>query len=163
MLTGRTKSPEETRALAAAIAPLLRAGDLLILSGDLGGGKTAFVQGLAAAMGIGEAVTSPTFVLAQTYAGGALRLHHLDLYRLDSAAEVMDLAIPELLADRAVTAIEWGERFLGQLPPEYLQIRFALGDVGDSPDVRIIELDARGASWQPRMQELEHSTREWKR
>src|SRR5215212_6534188 len=105
MLKVRTNSVEETRALAAAIAPLLRAGDLVILSGDLGGGKTAFVQGLAVAMGVDEIVTSPTFVLAQTYEG-PLRLHHLDLYRLDSAAEVMDLAVPELLADRAVTAIE---------------------------------------------------------
>lgn len=146
MMTVHTNSADETRAVAAAIAPVLRAGDLLILSGDLGGGKTAFVQGLAAAMDIREPVTSPTYVLAQTYEG-PLRLHHLDLYRLNSEAEVMDLAVPELLADRAVTAIEWGERFLDQLPPEYLQIRFALGG---GIDERVIEIDPVGASWQSR-------------
>ncbi len=150
MITMHTNSADETRAVAARIAPILRAGDLLILSGDLGGGKTAFVQGLAAAMGISEPVTSPTYVLAQTYEG-PLRLHHLDLYRLDSAAEVMDLAVPELLADRAVTAIEWGERFLEQLPPEYLQIRFALGN---GIDERILEIEPVGPSWQSRIEAL---------
>lgn len=162
MLKIRTNSAEETRALAAAVAPILRPGDLLILSGDLGGGKTAFVQGLAAAMGIGEPVTSPTFVLAQTYEG-PLRLHHLDLYRLDRPEELMDLAIPELLESRAVTAIEWGERFLQHLPPEYLQITFELGSIEFPPDVRIIGIDPVGASWQSREHELERATQWWKR
>jgi tRNA threonylcarbamoyladenosine biosynthesis protein TsaE len=162
MLSVRTDSAEETRALAAAMAPLLRPGDLLILSGDLGGGKTAFVQGLAAAMGIDEPVTSPTFVLAQTYEG-PLRLHHLDVYRLDSAAEVMDLAVPELVADRAVTVIEWGERFLEQFPREYLRISFGLGALELSPDVRLIDLDPAGPAWQSRTRELEDATQRWKR
>jgi tRNA threonylcarbamoyladenosine biosynthesis protein TsaE len=162
MLKVLTKSAEETRAFAAAIAHLLRPGDLLILSGDLGGGKTAFAQGLAAAMGIHEPVTSPTFVLAQTYEG-SLRLHHLDLYRLDSAAEMMDLAIPELLEDQAVTAIEWGERFLEHLPAEYLQISFELGSLDLPPDVRIIRIDPVGPSWQSRTNELERATQWWRR
>ena len=156
----RTNSVEETRALAGAIAPLLRPGDLLILSGDLGGGKTAFVQGLAASLGISEPVTSPTFVLAQIYEG-PLRLHHLDAYRLNSPEEMIDLAVPELLADRAVTAIEWGERFLDELPADYLQIRFGLGDVRLPADVREIELNPVGPSWQKRTDALREATRGW--
>jgi tRNA threonylcarbamoyladenosine biosynthesis protein TsaE len=161
MLTVRTNSADETRAVAAALAPLLRPGDLLVLSGDLGGGKTAFVQGLAVAMGIEDPVTSPTFVLAQTYEG-SLRLHHLDVYRLDSSAEVIDLSIPELLADDAVTAIEWGEKILPQLPAQYLRIRFDLGPVELSPDVRIIRLEPVGRSWESRAQLVESAIVNWK-
>lgn len=150
----RTESADETRAVAAALAPLLRPGDLLVLTGDLGGGKTAFVQGLAVALGISDPVTSPTFVLAQTYEG-SLRLHHLDVYRLDSSAEVIDLSLPELLADDAVTAIEWGEKILPQLPAQYLQIRFELGPVELSPDVRVIELEGVGAAWRSRAQQVQ--------
>jgi tRNA threonylcarbamoyladenosine biosynthesis protein TsaE len=162
MLTVRTNSVEETRALAAAIAPVLRAGDLMILSGDLGGGKTAFSQGLAAALGITEPVTSPTFVLAQTYEG-PLRLHHLDLYRLQSPDEMMDLAIPELIHDRAVTVIEWGERFLEHLPLDYIQVTFGLGDIELGPDVRLIDIDPAGPSWRTREGALEAATQPWKR
>jgi tRNA threonylcarbamoyladenosine biosynthesis protein TsaE len=157
----RTDSADETRAVAAALAPLLRASDLLILSGDLGGGKTAFVQGLAVAMDISDPVTSPTFVLAQTYEG-SLRLHHLDVYRLDSSAEVIDLSLPELLADDAVTAIEWGEKILPQLPAQYLQIRFGLGPIELSPDVRILELEAVGAAWQSRAEPIASAVAQWK-
>jgi len=161
-LKARTNSAAETQALAAAIAPILRPGDLLILSGDLGGGKTAFVQGLAAAMGIEEAVTSPTFVLAQTFEG-TLRLHHLDVYRLDSPAELADLAVEELLADDAVTAIEWGERFLDQLRADYLRISFGLGGLELPPDVRIIEIEPAGKSWETRARGLEDALQWWTR
>ena len=98
MLHARTRSVEATRQVAAALEPLLRPGDVILLSGDLGAGKTAFVQGLAAALGVKEQVTSPTFTLAASYEG-RLRLHHLDVYRLDNLAEVLDLDLPELLED----------------------------------------------------------------
>lgn len=160
MLNARTDSAEQTRALAAALVPLLRAGDLLILSGDLGGGKTAFVQGLAVAMGISDPVTSPTFVLAQTYEG-RLRLNHLDVYRLGTSAEVIDLSLPELLAEDAVTVIEWGERILEELPADYLRISFALGDPSLSPDVRVITLDPTGSSWQTRTAALAEAVAPW--
>lgn len=156
----RTDSADQTRTLAAALAPLLRTGDLLILSGDLGGGKTAFVQGLAAAMGISDPVTSPTYVLAQTYEG-PLRLHHLDVYRLDRAAEVIDLNLPELLADNAVTAIEWGDRILQHLPPDYLRISFDLGGLELSPDIRILEIVPEGPSWQSRADALKMAIEPW--
>ena len=145
----RTDSVEATRRVAAALAPLLHAGDVLLLSGDLGGGKTAFVQGLAAAMGIADPVTSPTFTLAHTYTG-RLKLHHLDAYRLEKPDDIVDLNLPELLNDSAVVAIEWGERVLAEIPSDYLAIRFNLGDVDQLPDVRILEFEAAGPSWQSR-------------
>ena len=77
-----TSSPESTQAVAASLAGLARAGDLLVLCGDLGAGKTAFTQGFAAALGVTDPVTSPTFTLANRYAGMELTVHHLDVYRL---------------------------------------------------------------------------------
>ena len=103
----RTTSAEGTRAVAATLAPLLQPGDVLLLSGDLGAGKTVFTQGLAAALGVTEPVTSPTFTLAQSYQG-RMRLHHLDVYRLENLGEVLDLDLPELLDDDAVVCVEWG-------------------------------------------------------
>src|SRR5262245_18924853 len=109
MLRALTHSEAATYGLAAALEPLLRAGDLLLLTGDLGAGKTTFVRGLAAAMGVSARVTSPTFTLAHTYEG-RLRLHHLDAYRLERRAELLDLDLPALLDDQAVVAVEWGDR-----------------------------------------------------
>jgi tRNA threonylcarbamoyladenosine biosynthesis protein TsaE len=140
----RTESVEGTKRIAATIAPFLHGGDVLVLSGDLGGGKTAFVQGLAAAVGIGEAVTSPTFALVQTYRGN-ITLHHLDAYRLQRPEEFIDLNLPELLEDDAIVAIEWGERL--PLPRNYLVIRFNVDASSDSSDVRLIDIEAVGPSW----------------
>lgn len=82
-----TQSAEETKGLARTLAPLLRAGDVVLLSGDLGAGKTQFTQGLAAGLGATEAVISPTFNIVLTYGSGRLPLHHFDLYRLESASQ----------------------------------------------------------------------------
>ena len=149
----RTTSAEGTRAVAAALAPLLRPGDVLLLSGDLGAGKTVFTQGLAAALGVVEPVTSPTFTLAQSYQG-RLRLHHLDVYRLENLGEVLDLDLPELLDDDAVVCVEWGEVLIGELPRDFLQVRIRLADPGESPDIRIFEADLVGPSWQARADSL---------
>lgn len=149
----RVASVEETRRAAAALEPLVRSRDVLLLSGDLGGGKTAFVQGLAAAMGVTGRVTSPTFVLAQTYEG-RLRLHHLDVYRLVDPAEYIDLNLPELLDEGAVTAIEWGERVRPELPRDFLLIRFKRGGPDEHGDVRVIEFEPVGASWESRADAL---------
>jgi tRNA threonylcarbamoyladenosine biosynthesis protein TsaE len=145
----RTDSVEGTRRVARGLAALLRPGDLLVLAGDLGGGKTAFVQGLAGALGVAGRVTSPTFTLAQTYEG-RLRLHHLDAYRLERPGEVVDLNLPELLDDRAGVAIEWGDRILSALPRDYLRIGFRFGGPTDPPDVRFIDVHAVGPSWRLR-------------
>ena len=148
----RCDSVDATQRVAAAIESLLHAGDVLVLAGDLGGGKTAFVQGLARAMGITGRVTSPTFTLAQTYfsSGGRLTLHHLDVYRLDNLREVIDLDLPELMADDGVVAIEWGELIAPELPRDYLLVRMNLGSTEDGPDVRVLDVEPHGASWSSR-------------
>jgi len=142
-----------TRNVASVIEPLLRSGDVLLLSGDLGGGKTVFVQGLAAAMEIVDVVTSPTFVLSQVYEG-RIRLHHVDVYRFERPEEIMDLDLPEMLSDDAVTAIEWGERIVDELPKDYLTIRIDLGSPDEPPDVRIFEFTPVGESWLERASAL---------
>ncbi|MEL6981209.1 MAG: tRNA (adenosine(37)-N6)-threonylcarbamoyltransferase complex ATPase subunit type 1 TsaE, partial [Actinomycetota bacterium] len=100
--------PERTQAFAAALAEVLVDGDLLVLTGDLGAGKTCFTQGLGAGLGIDDRITSPTFTLANRYRG-RLILHHLDVYRLDGEADAADLDLDDLL-ESGVTVIEWGDR-----------------------------------------------------
>jgi tRNA threonylcarbamoyladenosine biosynthesis protein TsaE len=149
-----THSPDETKRAAAALAPLLREGDVLLLSSDLGGGKTVFVQGLAEALGVYDVVSSPTFVLAQSYRGRDLRLHHLDVYRLNQAREVLDLGLDELLDDRAVTAIEWGERVIDYIGPSYLAVRVFIGSPEEPEQDRVIEFEAVGPAWADRAESL---------
>lgn len=144
------ESPDDMRRLAEAVRPLLRAGDLIVLTGEIGAGKTVFVRELAGAMGIEDRVTSPTFTLLHTYEG-PLRIHHLDLYRLDDPSEVLDLDLPDCLDDVAVTAIEWGERALSAFPDDYLWIRIDFA--GDQQ--RDVELEPVGAGWSERIGALE--------
>jgi tRNA threonylcarbamoyladenosine biosynthesis protein TsaE len=103
-----TASPEETEAVAARLGRRLGAGDLLLLVGELGAGKTTFVRGLARGMGVEGQVTSPTFQLVRVYSG-AVPLAHVDLYRLDGGAELAELDLDALL-DAGVVAVEWGDR-----------------------------------------------------
>ncbi len=145
-----THSVESTRDAAARLSPLLRAGDVILLSGDLGGGKTAFTQGLATAMGVRTAVSSPTFVLAQSYDAPEMRLHHLDAYRLERPAEILDLNIPELLEDRAVTVVEWGEKIRPYVGQDYLVITMLTPDPTQPENDRVIEMEAYGATWADR-------------
>jgi len=112
-----------TAAVAQAVAGLLRAGDLVVLTGDLGAGKTAFAQALAASLGVDEAVTSPTFVLVRPYRTRAgFDLLHADLYRLETTGEVADLGLAEQLDDGAAAVVEWGERAGAVLPDERLTV-----------------------------------------
>jgi len=105
-----TRSPEQTAAVACTLAASLAPGDVVLLSGDLGAGKTAFVKGLALGLGTpGDDISSPTFSLLHEYAGGRLTLHHADLYRL-SPEEVEDLGLDELAASGGILAIEWPDR-----------------------------------------------------
>ena len=111
-----TRSEDETASLARDLAATLRAGDVLLLSGNLGAGKTAFVRGLAAGLGIDpHDVSSPTFTLVHEYRGGRLTLYHVDLYRLGRAA-TEDLGLEELGARDGVLAIEWPDRLTHPLP-----------------------------------------------
>jgi tRNA threonylcarbamoyladenosine biosynthesis protein TsaE len=111
-----TRSERETIDLARELAATLSAGDVLLLSGDLGAGKTAFVRGLAQGLGIAEdEVSSPTFTLVHEYGGGRLTLYHVDLYRLDRAA-TDDLGLDEMGVADGVLAIEWPDRLTHRLP-----------------------------------------------
>lgn len=146
----RAASLADTRAVAAALAPLVRVGDCIVLAGDMGAGKTAFTQALADALGVDEPVTSPTFTLVHTYTSGRLRLHHLDVYRLDRFGEVEDLAIAELLDDGAVV-VEWGDAVRDALPADRLELSFAFGH---DDDERMIEVEHTGRSWTARYDQL---------
>jgi tRNA threonylcarbamoyladenosine biosynthesis protein TsaE len=115
-VTYHSKSETETRAIAADLAPGLGPGDVVLLSGDLGSGKTAFVRGLAEGMGIDpNEVTSPTFTLVHEYRGGRLPLIHVDLYRLDRA-ELDEIGLDQDLAAQGITAVEWSERLSCPIP-----------------------------------------------
>ena len=147
-----TTDVDGTRAIAAEVAAVTVAGDLIVLLGDLGAGKTAFVKGLVAALGSPDPVTSPTFTIAQRYDGGRLTVHHLDAYRLAGPEEAADLALDELLDDDAVTVIEWGDRLQGILPVDRLEIAIAFG-AGD--DDRVLTIEAGGPGWASRLRELD--------
>lgn len=156
VLRATTSGPEQTRALAAAVAPLLADGDLLVLTGDLGAGKTCFTQGLGRALGVTERITSPTFTILAEHEG-RLPLHHLDAYRLGGAEEAGDLDLPELL-ERGVTVIEWGDRLDEALPHDQLRIELRLGD-GD--DDRLLRVEAAGERWAARAGQLARALAPW--
>ena len=112
----QSQSEHDTRAIALKLAGVLSAGSVLLLSGDLGAGKTAFVRGLAEGLGISpDEVTSPTFTLVHEYRGGRLALIHVDLYRLDRA-DLDEIGLDDDLAARGVVAIEWAERLARRIP-----------------------------------------------
>jgi tRNA threonylcarbamoyladenosine biosynthesis protein TsaE len=118
---------EDTLAIASALGGCLAAGDGIGLSGDLGAGKTHFVKGLAAGLGVPDAtpVTSPTFALLNDYRGGRLVLHHADLYRIEQASELEQIGLDELVGGAGVVAIEWSERF-AVLRPDHLRVQLAV-------------------------------------
>jgi tRNA threonylcarbamoyladenosine biosynthesis protein TsaE len=120
-----SRSPEQTRRLGLRMGTLLRRGDVLCLEGDLGSGKTTFVQGLAQGWGSVDAVTSPSFVLANQYRRpeGSL-MHHLDAYRLESVAEAIDLDLDAMLAE-GILVVEWADHIKKALPPDNLVISFS--------------------------------------
>lgn len=122
-----TESTAETQAVAAQLARRLRGGDVVALIGDLGAGKTAFTQGLAAGLGITAPVTSPTFVLINRYRAADGRvLQHADCYRLaDASAEMWDIGLTDLMAGDEIVVIEWADRIADLLPAERLEITFA--------------------------------------
>ena len=114
-----TAGEAETSRIGEELASTLRAGDVVLLYGPLGAGKTAFVRGLARGLGgAGEEVSSPTFTLVQEYTGGTLPLYHVDLYRLETR-EVDDLGLDELISGDGVVAIEWADRWSGRPEDAY--------------------------------------------
>jgi tRNA threonylcarbamoyladenosine biosynthesis protein TsaE len=170
VVSASTGSPEETRRLAAAVASVCRPGDVLLLSGDLGAGKTVFAQGFARGLGVTEPVTSPTFILVRPYPvpgrGEVRRLVHVDLYRLDSLHEVEDLGIEELLDQGAVALIEWGEAAGSALATDALTVRLAPVDAVGSDDdgeSRTVSLAGSGRSWEERRSALAEKVAPWGR
>lgn len=146
-----TRSVEETRALGEQLGRgVLRAGDVVVLSGELGSGKTALAQGVGRGLEVDGPVVSPTFTLVREYQGATVKLCHVDIYRLDKVQELHNLGIEEQL-EESVTLIEWGEVAASALPSDRLEVRIA---VGAGPDERIIELVLLGESWRRRSRPL---------
>ncbi len=144
MLYLRTDSVDETRALGARIGELLQPGDVLLLQGPLGAGKTAMTQGIGRGAGSGDMVNSPTFVLINEYRG-RVKLYHVDLYRLEDPDEILQLDLPGYTTD-GVLIVEWPERGAGLLPDEHLHvaIEHIERDEDGGPDARRITLTAFG-------------------
>jgi tRNA threonylcarbamoyladenosine biosynthesis protein TsaE len=160
----RTTSADDTRAFAAAFAALVRPGDVVLLSGEMGAGKTAFTQGLGAALGVTDRITSPTFTIAQTYEGEVLRIHHLDVYRLEHLHEALDVGLAEMIDEGAVVVIEWGDAVVPVLPADYLELRIGFAALDDDPasgDVRTWQLRPVGARWKARADGLRATLLPW--
>ena len=138
---------DETRALGARLAQLLRAGDLIVLDGALGAGKTALTQGIGAGLGVPGPVVSPTFVIARVHRGGRVPLVHVDAYRLASTVEVDDLDLDVDAVD-AVTVVEWGQGLVEQLAGEWLLVSIARDAQSDE---RALTLTPHGGDWAERL------------
>lgn len=158
VLRARTSAPDATRELAAAVADVVEAGDIVALAGDLGTGKTVFVQGFARGLGVTEAVTSPTFTLVRQHQGTRLGLLHADVFRLDNLSEVVDLGLIELLDGPTVACIEWGDLAEPALPPDFLEVRL---DHTDTDDERSVVLRPVGARWAARAGALHQALVPW--
>jgi tRNA threonylcarbamoyladenosine biosynthesis protein TsaE len=139
-------APEDTHALGRALAEVLQAGDLVVLSGPLGAGKTALTQGIGVGLGVREPVTSPTFVIARVHRDGRVPLVHVDAYRLGSVADVDDLDL-DASAENSVTVVEWGQGLVEQLTEEHLVVRLDRRD----DDVRTAVLVPHGPGWEERL------------
>ena len=150
-ITVLTQTAAATRAVGYALAPLLRAGDLVLLAGELGAGKTELAKGIGAGLGIDDTVVSPTFTIAREY-DAAIPLVHVDVYRLDRVQEVVDLALEE--RDDAVTVVEWGDAASSAFPADRLEIGLARVDGVGSVDDRTLMLEAQGAGWRARAEAI---------
>src|SRR6478735_1103884 len=153
MLHLRAPSLAATHAIAAAVAGVSRPGDLIVLAGEMGAGKTAFAQGFGAALGVTEPITSPTFNLVHTYPLGGRTFHHADIYRLGTQHELADLALGELADDRGIVLVEWGDVVAGALG-DHLQVRLDVPDDDPLLEQRHITITACGPAWATRWNAL---------
>jgi tRNA threonylcarbamoyladenosine biosynthesis protein TsaE len=158
MMHLRAPSLAATRAIASALAALARRGDVIVLGGEMGAGKTAFTQAFGEALGIDEPITSPTFTLVHHYEGGRLAMVHADLYRLSTMHEIDDLALLEMVEGRAVLLVEWGD-VVEHAFGDHLLLRLDLDPADD--DARLISLVGHGPGWAARWDLLVDATREW--
>lgn len=155
----RSAGVDDTRAIGAAIADALSPGDVVVLAGDLGSGKTACAQGIAQGLEVDEPVASPSFVIVREYEG-RLSLAHVDVYRLERFQELHDLGFDEIVDSSRVTVIEWGDRVSGLLPPGRLEVHLREGSFIEE---REIELVPRGPEWEARAALLAESLEPWRR
>lgn len=139
-----------TRRFAVAFAAMLRNGDVVLLDGEMGAGKTTTTKLIAEAIGVVDDVTSPTYTLVHTYSGGRLTLHHADLYRLKSTAEIDDLGLEEMLSAGGVLLIEWGAP-AGELFPTHVFVSLSI----DDETGRTVTLGSRSEIWSSRLKQLE--------
>jgi tRNA threonylcarbamoyladenosine biosynthesis protein TsaE len=135
---------EDTQALGARLAAVARPGDLILLTGPLGAGKTALAQGIGTGLAVTGPVTSPTFVISRVHTGGRLPLVHVDAYRLGGRLELDDLDL-DASVDESLTVVEWGEGIAEQLADAYLEVR--LDRLDDAGEVRTARLLPNGGDW----------------
>ena len=145
-----TRDAAQTHALGQRLGTLLRAGDVVVLDGELGTGKTVLAKGIAVALGVSEPVVSPTFTVVREY-DAPLPLVHVDVYRLDHLQELHDLGFDDLVGGDAVTVVEWGDRVSAALPSDRLRVLLELGVADDD---RVVSVEAAGMSWSERRDAL---------
>jgi tRNA threonylcarbamoyladenosine biosynthesis protein TsaE len=153
-----TDDSQATTAVGTALAQILRPGDIVSLTGDLGAGKTTLVQGAARGLGVEEPVLSPTFTLVREYQG-SVGVYHLDVYRLDRIQDVIDLGFEEIIDRGGVVFIEWGDAIDALLPEAHLQIELTLS--GSEESVRRLTVTGRGRSWAERWEGVESVLDRW--
>jgi len=146
----RLPTVEDTRDFGRALGRVLRPGDLVLLSGPLGAGKTALAQGIGAGLDVPGEVTSPTFVIARVYRGGRVPFVHVDAYRLGTPGEVDDLDL-DASVDDSVTVVEWGGGKVEQLADAYLEVRI---ERGDDDETREVTLVPHHGDWSARLASL---------
>ncbi|MDE6729319.1 MAG: tRNA (adenosine(37)-N6)-threonylcarbamoyltransferase complex ATPase subunit type 1 TsaE [Oscillospiraceae bacterium] len=142
-----TNSPEESISLAHSLGKILRAGDVIAYSGDLGAGKTTFTRGLASGMGLSDLVTSPTFSLVHVYGRPPLQLCHFDMYRITDPDELETTGYYDYLPEESVFAIEWSENIISALPDDLIQIRIeTLGETSRKIILEVPEITENSES-----------------
>jgi tRNA threonylcarbamoyladenosine biosynthesis protein TsaE len=155
-----TETADRTREVGEAIASLLQPRDTVVLTGDLGAGKTTLVQGIGRGLGVEDHVASPTFTLVREYSG-RLDVAHVDVYRLERVQDVVDLALDELGGPDRVLLVEWGDAVSDLLPEDRLRVE--LTTAGADADTRRILITPQGTSWANRWERLEHALEVFRR
>ncbi len=153
----RARTADDTRSVGEAFADLLRPRDAVILTGELGAGKTTLVQGIARGLGVTDRVVSPTFTLVREY-HGRLEVAHVDVYRLERIQDVMDLGLEELGDGEAVLLVEWGDSVEEVLPADHVTIELT---GAEDDDTRRLVFTPGGQTWVERWERLEQAMSRW--
>ncbi|MFQ5860822.1 MAG: tRNA (adenosine(37)-N6)-threonylcarbamoyltransferase complex ATPase subunit type 1 TsaE [Dehalococcoidia bacterium] len=151
MLTIVTHSPRETQEVGRSLGREAQGGDLFLLSGPLGGGKTCLTQGIAWGLGVQEYARSPTFVLINQYRG-RLPLYHIDLFRIDDPTEALELGLEEYLSSEGVCVVEWADKAADLFPQEHLWVYL---DYHGAENQRVLRFTTQSARWQGILDRLE--------